>query len=200
MVKTIYLVRHGETDSKKQGKFQAHDTPINTNGINQANKCSVFFKNKNIDIIQSSPINRATQTADILSKKLSIDYSINYDLQEIKNPKEIQGKKYGDTDADSKYRSWLSKLDRLESLGNQDEENYFDLFSRTTYILKDWERSEHDNILAVSHSVTIRSILSFILCNGVMSSQYIDIIQKIKVNNCNEVAIQYSTSGWRIVI
>lgn len=200
MTKTIYLIRHGETNSKKQKKFQSHNTPLSAHGADQVNKKSGYFLNKNINLIESSPIKRAVQTATIIHERLLIDCTINHDLQEIKNPEDIQGKHYSDMVADDKYRLWLSKLRKLESLNRRNEENYFDLFKRTSSIIIGWENSNHDNIVAVSHSVTIRSILSFILCNGVISSQYMDMLEKIKIDNCGVVIVSYTSTGWRVNI
>ena len=36
-MKTLYIVRHGETDWNKMGKYQGiTDVPLNENGLNQA--------------------------------------------------------------------------------------------------------------------------------------------------------------------
>jgi probable phosphoglycerate mutase len=62
----IYLVRHGETEWNKEGKFQGcTDIQLSQEGIVQAG----FLKevlNNNFDYIYTSPLSRAKQTAEIL--------------------------------------------------------------------------------------------------------------------------------------
>ena len=57
------------------------DEPLNQNGIDQANQTAQLLKNEKIDIIYSSPLKRAKQTAKIISQfhnaKIVIDERIN---------------------------------------------------------------------------------------------------------------------------
>ena len=44
-MKTLYIVRHGETDWNKMGKYQGiTDVPLNENGLNQAKACGQALK------------------------------------------------------------------------------------------------------------------------------------------------------------
>jgi len=73
MLKTIYVVRHGETDWNKEGKLQGWaNTHLNQTGINQAKKIAKWFKNIEIDNIYSSDLTRTQETAKFicLDKKL----------------------------------------------------------------------------------------------------------------------------------
>ena len=60
----IYLMRHGETEWNKIGKFQGQvDTPLAKEGILQAQKTSEGMKEIPFDCIFSSPLKRAYMTA-----------------------------------------------------------------------------------------------------------------------------------------
>ncbi|MDF2473573.1 MAG: phosphoglycerate mutase-like protein [Anaerocolumna sp.] len=64
----LYLVRHGETQWNVLGKFQgSSNIDLSDNGIKQAEYLSMRFQN-NYDIIYSSPLNRALQTAEMISR------------------------------------------------------------------------------------------------------------------------------------
>lgn len=65
---TICLVRHGETDWNALGMIQGKtDIPLNQKGIKQAKECGVFLKSDTWDVIVTSPLTRAKQTAEIIS-------------------------------------------------------------------------------------------------------------------------------------
>jgi|UniRef100_A0A7C3WRR8 broad specificity phosphatase PhoE len=68
----IYLIRHGETDWNKEGRFQGRtDIPLNERGKKQAQILSEYLIKENIDFIYSSPLKRAYETALPLSQKLN---------------------------------------------------------------------------------------------------------------------------------
>lgn len=69
----IYLVRHGETDWNKQLIIQGRtDNPLNETGRKQANRSKQFFKDIDIDLIVSSSLSRAIETATIAIGKPDI--------------------------------------------------------------------------------------------------------------------------------
>lgn len=66
-MKTLYIVRHGETDWNKMGKYQGiTDVPLNENGLNQAKACGQALKDVKFDRILSSDLSRALVTAEVI--------------------------------------------------------------------------------------------------------------------------------------
>lgn len=64
----LYIVRHGQTDYNLKGLLQGvSDINLNEEGIRQAKKLGEEFKDKNIDLIISSPLKRAIETAHYLN-------------------------------------------------------------------------------------------------------------------------------------
>ncbi|MBD2136789.1 histidine phosphatase family protein [Anabaena sp. FACHB-1237] len=65
----LLLVRHGETEWNRQGRFQGQiDIPLNDNGRNQAAKAADFLQDVNIDFAVSSVMSRPKETAEIILK------------------------------------------------------------------------------------------------------------------------------------
>ena len=63
----IFLVRHGETNWNKEGRFQGQiDIPLNTNGKVQANKASKYLKEITFNKAFSSSMDRPYETAQII--------------------------------------------------------------------------------------------------------------------------------------
>lgn len=69
----ILVTRHGQTDwnvlEKLQGKT---DIELNDRGRQQAKETSELIKNENIDVIITSPLKRAKETAEIINKNFQV--------------------------------------------------------------------------------------------------------------------------------
>lgn len=111
-VMNIYLVRHGQTEANVNKLFNGRNEGNLTQfGIEQAKSLLDIIKNLNIDIIFSSPLKRAIQTAEILNlnnKELIIDERLierdfkNYTLKSVEliEDKSIIYKKECENDID----------------------------------------------------------------------------------------------------
>lgn len=63
----LLLVRHGETDWNKAGKFQGQiDVPLNDTGREQSRRAGEFLKQIPLDFAVSSPMVRPKETAEII--------------------------------------------------------------------------------------------------------------------------------------
>ncbi len=97
----IFLIRHGETNWNKEGRFQGQiDIPLNDNGKNQARKTSEYLRNISFNKAFSSSMNRPYETAkiilqnknDIKIKKINSLVEISHGLWEGKLEAEIKVK------------------------------------------------------------------------------------------------------------
>jgi probable phosphoglycerate mutase len=76
-VTTLLLVRHGETDWNRDGRWQGHsDTQLNDAGRAQARRVAAELGD--VDVIYSSDLARARETADIIAAQLG-DLEVNVD-------------------------------------------------------------------------------------------------------------------------
>jgi len=65
-IKTIYLIRHGETEANRLGIFRGRlDIPLSQVGVEQAGALAGYFKDLGIEKVFSSPLSRALETARI---------------------------------------------------------------------------------------------------------------------------------------
>jgi len=73
LLTTICIIRHGETDWNSSGKLQGReDIELNNLGREQAIQIAQYFKTEPWDVIVSSPLKRAYETAQIIGSQLSI--------------------------------------------------------------------------------------------------------------------------------
>ena len=65
----LYLIRHGETGGNYEGRFQGIiDNPLNEYGIRQAKMLGEAFSLSKIDVLYTSPLQRAKKTAEIIAE------------------------------------------------------------------------------------------------------------------------------------
>ena len=71
-MKTIYLIKHGQTDLNKQNVIQGQndDYTININGVEQAKLVKTQLPQ--VDMFFSSPLRRTFSTARIIANKQDI--------------------------------------------------------------------------------------------------------------------------------
>jgi len=70
---TIYIIRHGETDWNSSGRLQGtEDVELNDLGREQTLQTVRYFETELCDIMVSSPLKRAYETAQIMAIQLSI--------------------------------------------------------------------------------------------------------------------------------
>ena len=80
----LYVIRHGLTDWNKEYKLQGQtDIPLNEEGRKMAEEASKEFKGLNFDVVFSSPLKRARETAQILVGDLDIPIIYDDRLKEM---------------------------------------------------------------------------------------------------------------------
>ncbi|OFI36975.1 histidine phosphatase [Arthrobacter sp. SW1] len=71
---TFALVRHGQTDWNAERRLQgATDIPLNDVGRGQARDAVAVLSGQDWDVVVSSPLSRAAETADIIAAGLGLD-------------------------------------------------------------------------------------------------------------------------------
>ena len=69
----LYVVRHGETEWNKEEIFRGRkDVPLNATGTKQAEKTGRYFTGKSLDVVLSSPLSRAMQTAQAVARMTGV--------------------------------------------------------------------------------------------------------------------------------
>ena len=80
----IYLIRHGETDYNKAKRIQGHcDIALNEYGRELAKVTSAGLADIPVDIVFTSPLVRASETARIIAGKRDIPIIEDIRIQEI---------------------------------------------------------------------------------------------------------------------
>lgn len=79
----LIMVRHGfSTANDKKIYAGSDDYPLSTLGLKQAEACGKWFEDKKIDIIYSSNLSRAYETARPIAKTLGLEINVDEQLRE----------------------------------------------------------------------------------------------------------------------
>jgi broad specificity phosphatase PhoE len=80
----LILIRHGETDWNVEGRYQGQaDPPLNRAGLDQARLLAKELRDVHLDVLYTSPLRRALQTAQILADRLNVPLHLEPRLMEI---------------------------------------------------------------------------------------------------------------------
>ncbi|TNE97341.1 MAG: histidine phosphatase family protein [Deltaproteobacteria bacterium] len=79
----FFLFRHGQTDWNLEQRCQGStDIPLNHTGIEQAKGLAEFMKDIHLDVVFSSHLKRAHETAKIITESKKIPLIVEKDLRE----------------------------------------------------------------------------------------------------------------------
>lgn len=151
----LYIIRHGKTSLDEKGRIVgAMDLPLSREGIEVAKKFKNHFADINIDLIITSPLTRAKQTAITIDEGKNIEIIIdqrivernmgNYEMREIPSFKEVVSLWNVEENADNNY---------IEPIHN---------FRKRVYDFMDdiIEKYQDKDVLIVTHP----SVTGFINC------------------------------------
>lgn len=138
----IYFLRHGESEANVQGLFagQKNDSPLTSLGIKQAQDAAVELQSVNIDIIISSSLSRARQTAMLVAEKLG------YSKERI-----IYDQRIIEYDMGALTSTPIRKVSSRELVSSNGAENPSDFRNRVLLFLRDYKNNK-ETILVVSHA------------------------------------------------
>jgi phosphoserine phosphatase len=182
------LIRHGETDWNRAGKFQGQiDVPLNDHGRKQASLAAEFLKTIQIDFGFTSSMLRPKETAEIvLTEHPHLTLYEDADLREIGH-----GLWEGKFEAEIKAE-YPGELERWqshpESVQMPEGENLQDVWTRATAA---WQRilaqvgNDPKTGIVVAHDATNKVLLCYLLGLGLAD------IWKIKQGNGAVTVIDY---------
>jgi probable phosphoglycerate mutase len=157
-MKKIYLIRHGESEWNILKKIQGQkDIPLTKKGIQQAKLVGKRLMDENINKIYSSDLKRAYDTAKIIGDYIKIEpvytksfREINFGIWEgLSN--NIMNREYRD-----EIYLWRKEPEKLKIQG---AETLYEVQERAINSLNAIVHSEDENILIVSHGVTLKTMI-----------------------------------------
>lgn len=161
----LYIVRHGETLENANNCLVGRlNSSLTENGKKQAYQDYLYFQDKDIHVILSSPLDRCKQTAEIISGG---NYPIIYTDKLLgRDHGEFTGVPKESIDFDEYWNYYLNKQ-------YKSAESVVDLYNRVASVIEEIKEKYNDkNVIIVTHSGVIRVLYYYfkgIPENGILS-------------------------------
>jgi broad specificity phosphatase PhoE len=162
----LILARHGETEWNASEIFRGQaDVPLNQRGIKQAYCLGEYLRKEKIDVIYSSPLSRATKTAEAIAVYQLLPVNITPALTDISYGK-WQGLTSGDVQQKYPeiYQQWLNTPELARIPGGDSLE---DVKNRVVPFLEETlGKYPEKKIVMVSHRVVHKVLICALLKTG----------------------------------
>lgn len=181
-MKTIYCVRHGESEGNVLLRYQTPAEPLSEKGKQQAEFIADRATKLPIEVIIASPAMRTMDTAAAISRKTGISVESTELFAERRTPSVV----WGHSIADPRFAEIRDKIFEFqnETYRHSDEENFQDLKKRANAALALLEQRAEDHILVVSHGLFLRTLAARILLGENMSgAEYIQVLRSLRTRN-----------------
>jgi alpha-ribazole phosphatase/probable phosphoglycerate mutase len=166
----LYLVRHGETEWNAQHRYQGHsDLPLNQKGIEQARQLAIRLQSQKIDLVYSSDLQRAQQTAEILTTEINLRATAGREIKVQSDPRlrEINFGMLEGYTFDEALERWPEMIARWLNDYNQPPEGgeRIDEFAaRVSQFLSEIRKNcAEKTVLVVAHGGPLREIIQSVL-------------------------------------
>jgi broad specificity phosphatase PhoE len=201
----LYLVRHGENHANLTLEFSHRkvDYPLTAKGVLQAQQAAVYFAEKGIHAIYSSPLKRAQETAEIIGTTLHLPVVVMEECREV-NVGDLEGQpptKELWAFHNSIIKAWMEGEHTLRFPGG---ENYLELRQRFQQgLLQVTTDKEDHSLIIVAHggifSFTLRDFCpDFIMENLVSKGNPNSSISEVLVER-REGAVHGQVVRWASV-
>ena len=161
-MKTLYPVRHGKSEANDKRIYQRKETPLSEEGREQAYILQKRFLHIPVDILYSSSLKRAQETAKIINEKLKLPIHTTELVNEWGKPSSLLDISIDGVEAKEFRNKLVLHKDDLYWKW-QDEESIGEMRDRVVQFLEEMKKASKDNILVVTHSLLLKMMLSVVL-------------------------------------
>lgn len=177
------LLRHGQTDWNINFLLQGvTDIPMNETGIEQVRLAASAIKPEDWDVILTSPLTRAIQTAEIIARHNGFSEIIEQEL--------LIERSFGEAEGLS-HEQWRAKYSNLDEIPGG--ESRTQLAERSKRLLETISKElAGKRVLAISHGALIRALLSIASNNELPRDGE-------RLGNASLNVVKHSDNSWQVV-
>lgn len=190
---TIYLTRHGQTEWNIERRLQGRgDSPLTEQGIERAKELRDRVKDIDIDVIFSSPIKRALDTANIIKGEKNVEVITDDRLMEMCFG-DYEGRKTDEVMNENPMWNIDLIMHGDVKLCAPNGENLKSVRARVSEAMDSIiEENRGKNILVVAHGITLKALMYYFKDEEVNSEVMGQAtLTKINVDENNKFSIEF---------
>ncbi len=177
------LLRHGQTEWNINFLLQGvTDIPMNQTGIEQVRLAASAIRRQDWDLVLTSPLGRARQTAEILLEEVGFDSIIEEQL--------LIERSFGEAEGLS-HEQWRAKYSNLDEIPGG--ESRTELAARSQLLLDTVaQQFAGQRVLAVSHGALIRTLIAIASKNQLPRDGE-------RLGNASLNIVGHEQDNWRVI-
>jgi len=201
----IYFVRHGSTADNDREVYQCAATPLSPVGVEQSWQLAQRLAGQNIELVLSSPMARALQTANAIAAATALGVVKDARFAEIRRPSIVIGR----SKREPQIMSVMEQIDTHyedENWQHSDEETFAQARQRAFEALQFLSSRSEKTVVVATHGEILRMILSVLVFGPRCSPADFDRIKKTFIPfNASMCVVRYdplrgyNTSGWYVL-
>lgn len=194
MTTDLYLFRHGQTDWNAQRRYQGHtDIPLNKLGRKQAETLIELVKPLRAEIVLSSDLSRALETAKIAFQGSQIPIYSHPELREA-NVGDAEGKLITDIFelyGEDSWQRWISKHPEDQDFSYPGGETKLEHLNRIKSFLENFiQNNSYQKIAVSTHGGSLFRLVHH--CQNAPE-------EAISIRNCEAYHLQYADNKWHYI-
>ncbi|MBI5456989.1 histidine phosphatase family protein [Candidatus Kaiserbacteria bacterium] len=207
-MKTIYFVRHGQSENNAARRYNTLDTPLSEKGKAQAATIGERLTKLPVEVLVASDMLRAQQTAHIISERVGLPIETASYFRERVSASSILGKKRDDPTTVEAVRQ-IEENFHIPGWRYEDGENFEDLKERAMNGLQYLAQRDEKNIAVVTHGFFMYVIAAALIFGSELTSveclHIIDGLEELEntsltVAKLRETKKERSRSKWRLAV
>ena len=177
------LLRHGQTDWNINFLLQGvTDIPMNQTGIEQVKLAAQAIRAEDWDVVLTSPLSRARQTAEIIASQHGYNEIIEQEL--------LIERSFGEAEGLS-HEQWRAKYSNLDVIPGG--ESRTQLAERSMLLLETISQElAGKRVLAVSHGALIRALIAIASNNALPRAGE-------RLGNASLNVVKHIDNSWQVV-
>jgi len=177
------LLRHGQTDWNINFLLQGvTDIPMNQTGIEQVKLAAQAIRAEDWDVVLTSPLSRARQTAEIIASQHGYTEIIEQEL--------LIERSFGEAEGLS-HEQWRAKYSNLDVIPGG--ESRTQLAQRSRLLLETISQElAGKRVLAISHGALIRTLIAIASNNELPRDGE-------RLGNASLNVVKHSDNSWQVV-
>lgn len=196
MITKIIFVRHGEAEGNFERVFHGQtDSNLTDKGHIQAKKAAMKLKNEDIDVIYSSPLKRAYETAKYIADEKGIEQIITDE-----GLMEIYGGEWENVKWEDLPQKWPEEYDDWEHhphlhcmpAGESMKQAYCRIVDTVSKIANE---NKGRNICIVTHGTVLRALMCHIY-----RKHFEDLITVSWYDNTAITIVEYVDDGFKVIL